>query len=213
MDFIAQPILDYAGAHTQTESELLQKLNRYTYANLLIPRMLSGHLQGRILALFSKMIRPKTILEIGTFTGYSAICLAEGLQENGVLHTIEVNEEMEEVISDFIAEAGMKNKIKLHIGNAVEIIKKLDARFDIVFIDADKENYSVYFDLVIDKVNSGGIIIADNVLWSGKVVEAIDKKDLETKAIFDFNNKVQEDKRVENVLFPVRDGLMVMRKV
>lgn len=213
MDFIPESILEYAEAHTQEEPPLLQQLNRYTYANLLMPRMLSGHLQGRILAMFSKMVKPKTILEIGTFTGYSAICLAEGLPEEGILHTIEVNEEMEEVINKFISEAGIKNKTRLHFGNAVDIIKSLDEKFDLVFIDADKENYSVYFDLVIDKVNSGGIIIADNVLWSGKVTGPIDKKDFETQAIFDFNNKVQQDKRVENVLFPVRDGLMVMRRI
>jgi predicted O-methyltransferase YrrM len=212
MDFISEDILHYAEEHTQQESDVLKKLNRFTYANILAPRMLSGHLQGRLLAMFSKMIQPKTILEIGTFTGYSAICLAEGLQPNGILHTIEVNEEMEDVINKFIIEANLSDKIKLHIGNASNIIKGMNEKFDLVFIDADKENYSNYFDLVIDKVNAGGFIIADNVLWSGKVLQPTDDKDIETKAIVEFNKKIQSDNRVENVLIPVRDGLMVVRK-
>ena len=213
MDFIPEEILHYSEAHSTTESDVLKNLNRYTYANLLMPRMLSGHLQGRVLAMFSKMIKPKCILEIGTYTGYSAICLAEGLQEDGIIHSIEINEELAHIIKKFAAEAGIENKLQLHTGSALQIIPTLSETFDLVFIDADKENYCNYFDLVIDKVNAGGIIIADNVLWSGKVLTTPENKDTETKALIAFNKKIQQDKRVENVLFPVRDGLMVMRKI
>jgi caffeoyl-CoA O-methyltransferase len=213
MDFIPEEILHYSEAHTSKESDVLKNLNRYTYANQLMPRMLSGHLQGRVLAMFSKMMKPKRILEIGTYTGYSAICLAEGLQDGGIMHSIEINEELAHIIKKFAAEAGIESKLQLHIGSALEIIPAINETFDFVFIDADKENYSNYFDLVIDKVNTGGIIIADNVLWSGKVLTTPENKDIETKALIAFNKKIQEDKRVENILFPVRDGLMVMRKI
>ncbi len=213
MDFLPEKINEYAENFSEPESEVLKQLNRDTYARVLNPRMLSGHLQGRLLAMFSKMIKPKRILEIGTYTGYSTICLSEGLTAKGTIDTIEKNEEMVEMILSYLEKAGVKQKIILHIGDATRIIKLLNSTYDLVFIDADKENYSTYFDLVIDKVNTGGIIIADNVLWSGKVVEKIDEKDLETAAIVAFNKKVQQDKRVENVLLPVRDGLMVMRKI
>ena len=212
MDFLPEKINEYSENFSQPESEVLKQLNRETYARILNPRMLSGHLQGRLLAMFSKMIQPKRILEIGTFTGYSTICLSEGLTADGTIDTIEKNEELEEMILNYFEKAGIKQKINLHIGDATKIIKALNNKYDLVFIDADKENYSNYFDLIIDKVNTGGIIIADNVLWSGKVIEPIDEKDFETKAIVAFNKKIQEDKRVENVLVPVRDGLMVMRK-
>lgn len=212
MEFLPEKIEEYIEAHTAPESAVLEELNRETHAKVLQPRMLSGHLQGRVLATFSQMLRPARILEIGTYTGYSAICLAEGLAENGKLHTIDINEELEDRTRSFIAKSGFEDKIQMHIGNAVDIIPNLQEEWDLVFIDADKENYSTYFDLVVDKVRPGGFIIADNVLWSGKVVEKVSEKDLETMAIIDFNKKVHDDDRVENVLFPVRDGLMVCRK-
>jgi predicted O-methyltransferase YrrM len=175
--------------------------------------MLSGHIQGRFLAMLSQMIKPRQILEIGTYTGYSAICLAEGLAEDGLLHTIDVNEELEEMVRQYFALAGLENKIKYYIGKALDIIPQLNYDFDLVFIDADKINNAYYFDLVLDKVVPGGFIIVDNVLWSGKVVPQTTKKpDADTQAVLDFNHKVQEDARVENILLPVRDGLMLMRK-
>ncbi len=212
MNFIDAKLEEYADAHTTEETEVLKKLNRETWAKMLMPRMLSGHSQGRLLSMLSNMIKPKCVLEIGTFTGYSAICLAEGLAENGVLHTIEVNDEMENIISNYIKEANFENKIKTYFGNALEIIPSINFTFDLVFIDADKENYSAYYDLVFDKLNAGGYIIADNVLWSGKVLNNYETLDRETKAIVDFNTKIRIDERVENVLLPVRDGLMIVRK-
>jgi caffeoyl-CoA O-methyltransferase len=213
MDFLPENIDAYACSHTQEESPVLAELNRETWAKVLIPRMLSGHLQGRVLSMFSKMIQPKCILEIGTYTGYSAICLAEGLQDGGTLHTIDINEELKEMCERYFTKAGISEQTKLHTGNAIDIIPNIQAEFDIVFIDADKENYCNYFDLVIEHMSIGGYIIADNVLWSGKVVEAVDEKDLETKGLMEFNKKVQESDRVENLLLPVRDGLMICRKV
>lgn len=213
MDFLDPKINQYAEDHTSPENSVLQGLNRETYANVLMPRMLSGHIQGRILAMISKMLRPRRILEIGTYTGYSALCFAEGLTEDGVLHTIDINEELETMVRGYIAKAGMENKIQFHIGNALEIIPSLDETFDLVFLDADKENYARYYDLVIDKLSTGGIIVADNVLWSGKVLDEKElAKDVETKALDEFNKKVLADPRVENVLMPVRDGLNVIRK-
>lgn len=212
MEFIDKKIEDYALAHSQPESEVLKKLNRDTYANVLMPRMLSGHMQGNLLSMFSKMIQPKQILEIGTYTGYSGICLAQGLQEGGKLHTIDINEELELMVRSFIKDAGLTNKINYYIGNALDIIPTINETFDLVFIDADKINYSAYYDLVFDKVRSGGYIIADNVLWSGKVLDAPEKMDKDTKAIDDFNKKIHNDMRAEHMLLPVRDGLMVARK-
>ncbi|MGV3599404.1 MAG: O-methyltransferase [Bacteroidota bacterium] len=213
MDFLDPKINQYAEDHTSPENSVLQALNRETYANVLMPRMLSGHIQGRILAMISKMLRPRRILEIGTYTGYSALCFAEGLTEDGVLHTIDINEELETMVRNYIGLAGLENKIKFHIGNALEIIPTLDETFDLVFLDADKENYAAYYDLVIDKLSTGGIIVADNVLWSGKVLDEKElAKDVETKALNEFNKKVLADPRVENVLMPVRDGLNVIRK-
>src|SRR5665213_1902006 len=171
MDFIDKKIEDYALAHSRPESEVLKKLNRDTNANVLMPRMLSGHMQGNLLSMLSKMIQPKQILEIGTYTGYSAICLAAGLQENGKLHTIDINEELETRVRSFFNEAGLADKINYYIGNAFNIIPTIKEAFDLVFIDADKKNYSNYYDLVFDKVRNGGYIIADNVLWRGKVLE------------------------------------------
>ncbi|HYG15579.1 MAG TPA: O-methyltransferase [Bacteroidia bacterium] len=213
MDFLDPKLNEYAEAHTKAESDVLQLLNRETWANVMMPRMLSGHLQGRVLSMFSNMVRPRRILEIGTYTGYAALCMAEGLTDDGILHTIDINEELETMVRGYIAKAGMENKIKFHIGNAMEIIPALNETFDLVFIDADKENYSNYYDLIFDKLRPGGIIIADNVLWSGKVIDPKElEKDVETLALHHFNQKVTADTRVENVLMPIRDGLMVIRK-
>jgi predicted O-methyltransferase YrrM len=211
MDIIDSKLQHYAELHTSAENDLLKTINRETHAKVMMPRMLSGHLQGRVLSMISHMIRPKHILEIGTYTGYSALCLAEGLQSDGRLVTIDINEELEDLVRSSVRKAGMDNKIDFRIGNALEIIPSLDVKFDLVFIDADKENYSRYFDLVIDRVNLNGFILADNVLWSGKVLDA--KPDKDTKAIVEFNAKIQQDERVENVLLPIRDGIMMIRKV
>jgi caffeoyl-CoA O-methyltransferase len=212
MDFLDQSISDYIESHTAPESDALVALNHETNAKVLMPRMLSGHLQGRVLSMFSHMIRPSAILEIGTYTGYSAICLAEGLALDGKLHTIDINDELKAMVDRYIQLSGMKEKIITHSGNALDIIPTLTETFDLVFIDADKINYSNYFNLVIDRVRKGGFIIADNVLWSGKIVLSPDQVDKDTRALQSFNDMVHTDNRVENVLFPVRDGLMVLRK-
>jgi predicted O-methyltransferase YrrM len=211
MDILQPDLLRYAELHTSEEPSLLKKINRDTNAHVLHARMLSGHLQGRVLSMISHMIRPKVVLEIGTFTGYSALCMAEGLAENGKLITIDINEELHERVSGYFQEAKMDKRIDYRMGNATEIIPQLSENFDLVFIDADKENYSRYFDLVIDRVNLNGFIMADNVLWSGKVL--MEKPDKDTRAIIDFNEKILRDGRVENVLLPIRDGVMLMRKV
>jgi caffeoyl-CoA O-methyltransferase len=213
MDFLDPEIDQYAQNHSQEEPELLQKLNRETWTKVLQPRMLSGHLQGRTLSFLSKLIQPKAILEIGTYTGYSALCLAEGLAEGGELHTIDINEELEPMIRRYFAATDHVEKLHLHIGNALEIIPSLQKTWDLVFIDADKENYSGYFNLVVEKVRKGGLMIADNVLWSGKVLHEADPKDEETKALQNFNEMVANDPRVEALLLPIRDGLMLLRKV
>lgn len=211
MDIIASEIQRYVEKHTTTENELLKKIDRETHVQVLHARMLSGHLQGRLLSMISCMIRPRVILEIGTYTGYSALCLAEGLADDGKLITIDINEELEERVRGYFREANLQDKIDYRIGNALDIISGLEDRLDLVFIDADKENYHRYFDLVIDRVNLNGFILADNVLWSGKVLDTNHDKD--TRAIIEFNEKVQRDSRVENVLLPIRDGIMVMRKI
>lgn len=212
MDFLAENITRYTEEHTVSESDLLSKINRDTNAKVLQARMLSGHLQGRILATFSHMIQPKRVLEIGTYTGYSALCFAEGLSADGIIHTIDINEELKDRITGYFQESAYAERIKLHIGNALEVVPELNETWDLVFIDADKENYVNYYNLVIDRLRPGGFIIADNVLWSGKVLSDPDTLDLDTRVLVEFNNMVQQDKRVENVLFPVRDGLMVCRK-
>lgn len=212
MEFIDENIETYASAHSQPESAILKKISRDTYANVLMPRMLSGHMQGNLLSMLSTMIQPEQILEIGTYTGYSAICLAHGLKENGKLHTIDINEELEDKVRSFFNEAGLTNIINYYIGDASTIIPTIQSTFDLVFIDADKKNYSVYYDLVFDKVRKGGYIIADNVLWSGKVLNVPEKMDADTKAIDAFNKKIHNDSRVEHMLLPVRDGLMIIRK-
>jgi len=211
MDFQDQMLQRYIEAHTSPENDVLKQINRDTHVTTLKPRMLSGHLQGRMLAMISQMVHPSRILEIGTFTGYSAVCLAEGLREDGKLITIDINEELESRVRRYFALAGLSTKIDYRIGNALMIIPSLEETFDLVFIDGDKENYERYFNLVIDKVRPGGFILADNVLWSGKVVgSAADKK---TNSILAFNAMIQDDPRVENILLPVRDGIMIMRKV
>lgn len=212
MEFIEKEIEDYALNHTKPESELLKKINRETHAKIMMPRMLSGHLQGRLLSMFSNMIKPDYILEIGTYTGYSALCLAEGLSEKGKIITIDINEEIEKFVRSFFEQSEYKNKIDYQIGNALDIIPNINHELDLVFIDADKENYTTYYDLIFDKVKKGGYIIADNVLWSGKVLMDDSKLDKDTKAIKAFNDKIQQDDRVENILLPVRDGLMICRK-
>lgn len=213
MKFLDEAIEKYAEAHSTEESPLLKKIYRDTHANVIMPRMLSGHLQGRILATFSRMIKPRYILEIGTYTGYSALCLSEGITDDGKIITIDINEELEEKVRASFKESGLDEKIDYRIGNALEIIPSLTEKFDLVFIDADKENYARYFDLLIDKVAKGGFIIADNVLWSGKVLPGKETNpDKDTNALINFNLKVHNDKRVENVLLPIRDGLMILTK-
>ncbi len=211
MEFIPESIDDYCRAHTSPESALLKKINRDTHAEVLMPRMVSGHLQGRFLSLISKMIKPQRILEIGTYTGYSAICLAEGLNPTGKLITIDINEELETRVRGYFKEADIESQIDYRIGDAAAIIPALNETFDLVFIDADKENYQRYYDLMFDKVATGGFIMADNVLWSGKVVG--EKKDKDTRAIMAFNDFVANDPRVENMLLPLRDGIMLARKL
>ena len=214
MEFIDEDLQRYAEEHTSPESELLHKVNRQTHLSVMKPRMLSGHMQGRLLAMFSHMIKPKQVLEVGTYTGYSALCLAEGLQEGGTLHTIDINEELEERVRGYFEEAGLSQSINYYIGNALDIIPTIDATFDLVFIDADKINNAAYYDMVIDRMAPGGYIIADNVLWSGKVLEKYRKKlDEDTAALLAFNKKVHDDPRVENILLPIRDGLMIARKL
>ena len=212
MEFLPENISTYSESHTSPESDLLYELNRQTHIRTTKSRMLSGHMQGRFLSFISKMARPKFILEIGTFTGYSALCLAEGLVSDGKLVTIDNNMETNAMALSYFKKSSFAHQIELKEGAAQEIIGQLAGPFDIVFIDADKSNYATYFDLVIDKVTGGGLIIADNVLWSGKVVENLAKTDADTEAIKSFNTKIQADERVENILLPIRDGLMIVRK-
>jgi len=211
MNIIPEDIQHYAENCSTREPEILFALNRETHTDFLYPRMLSGHLQGRFLSMISTMIRPRRILEIGTYTGYSAICLAEGLQEEGVLHTIELNDENELKIREYLKKAGMEEKIQLHFGNALEIIPGLDETFELIFLDADKENYLNYYNLVFKKLKLGGIILADNTLWSGKTLD-LAQTDKETEGIREFNEAVTQDSRVDNVLLTIRDGIMMIRK-
>jgi predicted O-methyltransferase YrrM len=211
MDILQPDLQRYAEQHTTPEPDLLKHIDRETHARVLMPRMLSGHLQGRLLAMLSHMIKPQSILEIGTYTGYSAICLAEGLAPGGKLVTIDSNEELEDTVRAYIKKAGLEQTIDYRIGNALELVPKLTGPFDLVFIDADKENYQRYYDFVFKLVPLGGYMLADNVLWSGKVLQSHPDKD--TRAIQAFNERVQNDPRVENILLPVRDGIMIARKV
>jgi len=210
---IPEQLESYCEAHTTRERDLLYRLNRETHLKTLRPRMLAGHLQGRFLSMISMMIKPVNILEIGTFTGYSALCLAEGLQENGELHAIEIEEEFEEMITKYFNLSAHKEKLHLHIGNALEIIPILNKTWDLVFIDAEKTEYLKYYEMVLPSVKKGGFILADNLLWNGKVTEKVAENDFETKAVMAFNDFIQNDPRVENLLLPVRDGVMLVEKL
>ena len=213
MNFLASELDTYVVAHTENEPEILADLNRKTWIEILNPRMIAGHFQGRVLSMLSHMIKPTNVLEIGTFTGYSAICWGEGLAQNGEIHTIDINEELEDLAKEYVAKSGLKDAIHFHIGNALDIIPTLNKKWDLVFLDADKSNYTNYYNLVFDHVEKGGYIIADNVLWNGKVIDSKSFDEVDTKAIISFNKMVQNDDRVQNVLFPIRDGLMVIRKL
>ncbi|CAM1359285.1 Methyltransferase [Tenacibaculum soleae] len=213
MHFLPEKIDDYAVNHSQQEPKILQQLTKETWQKVLNPRMLSGAFQGRVLSMISKLVQPKSILEIGTYTGYSALCLAEGLSEDGKLYTIDKNEELEELQASYFQKSAYKNQIKQYIGNAIDIIPTIDTKFDLVFIDADKSNYLNYFDLIIEKMNTGGVILSDNVLWSGKVVEELNPKDIDTKILLEYNQKLNEDNRLETVLLPIRDGLTISRVI
>lgn len=199
--------------HISPEEDYLYELGRETKLKVLNSRMISGHLQGQILTMISSMIRPKCILEIGTFTGYSALCLAKGLADNGVLHTIEIDDELESIAKKYFLKSGLGDRIVQHIGDARQIIPSIVQPFDLVFIDADKREYSEYYRLVFDKVPPGGFILADNILWNGKVVEPESADEEQTRGILEFNNMVQNDSRVRNVILPVRDGIMVVQKI
>jgi len=211
MHFISQDLEDYIEQHSEKEPELLVALNKETYQKVLLPRMLSGHFQGRVLSMLSKLIRPVNILEIGTYTGYSALCLCEGMQENGVLHTIDIKEELIDFQRKHFDKSPWGKQIVQHLGEALDIIPTLDIQFDLVFIDADKENYINYFELIVPKMNKGGIILSDNVLWSGKVLEPLQPNDLSTKILVEYNQLLKNDPRIESVLLPIRDGLTVSR--
>ena len=211
-DIVNNKIEDYIRKNSSKEPEILKDLNKETYLKVLNPRMLSGHIQGRFLSIITKLIKPKKILEIGTYTGYSAICMAEGLIENGIIHTIDINEELISIQNKYFAKSKCDNSIIQHVGDARNIIKSINEKFDLVFLDADKENYIEYYELVIEKVKKGGLIIADNVLWTGKVVEPEKDDDELTQYLIDFNKMINEDDRVENIILPLRDGLNIILK-
>jgi caffeoyl-CoA O-methyltransferase len=213
MHFLPDNIENYSEAHSSNEPELLKQLSKETWQKVLQPRMLSGNYQGRLLSLISKLHRPKNILELGTYTGYSALCMAEGMQKDGKLITIDINEELQPLSSKYFKLAGFEKNIEQKIGNAIDIIPTLDYSFDMVFIDADKSNYINYFNMIIDKLNPGALIISDNVLWSGKVVEKVDEKDIDTKVLIEYNKLLKEDSRLETVLLPIRDGLTLSRVI
>ena len=213
MNFLPEKIDEYVVDNSQKEPQILQELTKETWQRVLNPRMLSGAFQGRILSMISKIINPKDVLEIGTYTGYSAICIAEGISNEATIDTIDKNEELEDIQNRYFKKSGFRDQIKQHIGNALEIIPTLNKKFDLVFIDADKSNYCNYFNLVIGKMKKGGIILSDNVLWSGKVVEKLDKKDIDTKALLEYNRLLNSDPRVETILLPIRDGLSISRVV
>ena len=211
-DIVNNKIEDYIRKNSSKEPEILKDLNKETHLKVLNPRMLSGHIQGRFLSIITKLIKPKKILEIGTYTGYSAICMAEGLIEKGIIHTIDINEELVSIQNKYFAKSKCNNSIIQHVGDARNIIKSINEKFDLVFLDADKENYIEYYELVIEKVKKGGLIIADNVLWTGKVVEPEKDDDQLTQYLIDFNKMINEDDRVENIILPLRDGLNVILK-
>ncbi len=211
MHFIPDELDDYVVAHSQKEPELLEQLSRETWQKVLAPRMLSGHFQGRVLSMISKLINPKNILEIGTYTGYSALCLAEGMQKTGQLHTIDTNEELYDLQRKYFNKSDYGKQIVQHTGKASEVIPTLDFTFDLVFIDADKQNYPKYLELILPKLKNGSVILSDNVLWSGKVLKPITKDDQDTKAIVLYNKLINEHPKLETVLLPVRDGLTISR--
>lgn len=213
MDFVPEEIVQFSEKYTTPANDVLKALERETHQKILNPRMLAGELQGRLLSFISKMIQPKDVLEIGTFTGYSAMCWAEGLQEGGKIITVDRNEELEPIITKYLSQTNCADKIEFVVSDAVKFMQKDQHKYDLIFIDADKKNYSVYFDLAYNRLNKGGVIVADNILWSGKVVEPESTWDRDTKALIDFCEKVQSDERFENLLLPIRDGLMIIRKI
>lgn len=213
MDFLPKYIVKYSEEHTAEENDLLKRIGRETHLQVNMPRMLSGHLQGRVLSLISKLIQPTYIVEVGTFTGYSALCMAEGLKPEGKLITIDISKELERRVNGYFSESKYASQIEMQIGDAAEILQTLSKGIDLAFIDADKANYALYYDLLLPKVRSGGLIIADNVLWSGKVADpTMQKKDKDTLALLTFNSKVKQDPTVEVILLPIRDGLLMARK-
>lgn len=211
MHFLSEDLEDYVAFHSQNEPELLAQLNKETYQKILLPRMLSGHFQGRVLSMLSKLIRPISILEIGTYTGYATLCLCEGMRENGMVHTIDIKEELVDFQRKYFDKSPWGGQIIQHLGEAIDVIPTIETNFDLVFIDADKENYLNYYELIVPKMNKGGIILSDNVLWSGKVVEPLKEGDLSTKILLEYNQRLKDDIRVETVLLPIRDGLTVSR--
>ena len=212
MYFLPEALDNYVVDHSENEPDLLNQLTRETYQKILQPIMLSGPYQGRILSMISKLKQPKSILELGTFTGYATLCLAEGLEKDGEIHTIDINEELVDFQRKYFDKSDYGHQIHQHLGSAIDVLPKLDKTFDLVFIDADKPNYVNYFHLIINKLNTGGIIISDNVLWHGKVIEELDPKDKSTKAVLEYNTLLKEDPRIESVLLPIRDGLTISRK-
>lgn len=213
MYFLSEALDDYIIDHSASEPELLKQLTKETYQKVLQPIMLSGPYQGRVLSMISKLMQPKHILELGTFTGYATLCLAEGLAKDGKIHTIDINEELTDFQRKYFDKSGYGEQIVQYTGNAIDIVPSINTTFDLVFIDADKPNYSNYFQLIIDKLNKGGIILSDNVLWHGKVVESLDSKDKSTKAVLDYNTLLKNDSRIETVVLPIRDGLTISRKI
>lgn len=211
MHFLPEKLDNYVVAHSQKEPELLQQLSRETWQKVLAPRMLSGHFQGRVLSMLSKLINPKNVLEIGTYTGYSALCLAEGIQPKGQLHTIDTNEELYDLQKKYFDKSGFGNQIIQHTGNALNIIPTIDKTFDLVFIDADKQNYPNYLEIILPKLKSGSVILSDNVLWTGKVIEKLQKGDKDTEALLKYNKMINEHSQLETVLLPIRDGLTLTR--
>lgn len=211
MHFISEELENYVALHSEDEPKLLAELNRETHQKILQTRMLSGHFQGRVLSMISKLVNPKHILEVGTYTGYATLCLSEGLQENGTVDTLDNNEELYDFQRRYFDKSEYRNQIFQHLGNALDIIPTLDKKFDLVFIDADKENYINYFNVILPKMNKGGIILSDNVLWSGKVLQEVKPNDRSTKALLEYNKILKEDNRIETVLLPIRDGLTVSR--
>ncbi|MAU62972.1 MAG: methyltransferase [Flavobacteriaceae bacterium] len=211
-EFINKNIIDYVEFNSQQEPSLLKELNKETNLKILNPRMLCSSYQGRVLSIISKIIKPKKVLEIGTYTGYSALCIAEGLDHNGIIHTIDINEELKDIQNKYFIKSGLVNQIQQHVGNALKIIPKINEIFDFVYLDADKENYIEYFDLIIDKIISGGVLICDNVLWSGKVLNP-KNQDLITQKLIEFNKLLKKDKRLDTIILPIRDGLSICRKI